>query len=333
MPARRDSMRQPRAFDLLRCPACRHGLEVSPDELQCTECRAVYPVQSGIPRFVSSPIDADARRTQASFGYEWTEFNDWQQSGETNFQQYFGDLDRAWIAGRTVLDAGCGMGRHARQMASMAGRVVAMDFSRAIDQAARNTADLPNVTCIQGDITSPPVADAAFDFVYSIGVLHHIADTESAARRLLLKVKPGGRLRIYLYWKRRGLSAVVLKLVDAVRTITTRMPFPLLKAFCLVLSLGLWMSIVVPYRVLSGLGAKRHEQWPLAAYARYPFNVLYNDQFDRFSAPIEQRWSREDVHALMLRLGLDDIRVFPAFGWVAEGTRPALPSHASTRVV
>src|SRR2546426_5015037 len=44
-------------------------------------------------------------------------------------------------------------------------------------------------------------------------------------------------------------------------------------------------------RLTSRVGA-RHETWPLFVYAKYPFNVLYNDQFDRFSAPIEKRYDR-----------------------------------------
>ena len=309
------------ALDLLRCPACGGSLAPAGGDLACGACAAVYPVRAGIPRFVSTPADTVARRTQDSFGYEWSAFNDWRHSGETNFQQYFGDFDLSWVRGRTVLDAGCGMGRHARHMAPHATRVVAMDFSRAIDSAFRNVADCSNVICIQGDITRPPVADDAFDLVYSIGVLHHIADTEGAARALLAKVKPGGKLRIYLYWKRRGLSALVLRGVDAVRSVTTRLPFGVLKAACWILSVGIWMAVVLPYRFLSLCGIRRHEEWPLAVYRRYPFNILYNDQFDRFSAPIEQRWSDEEVRRLMARLGLRDVRVIAAHGWIAEGTK------------
>jgi SAM-dependent methyltransferase len=113
-------------------------------------------------------------------------------------------------------------------MAAYARRVVAMDFSRAIEQAARNTDATGNVWCIQGDILRPPLADDSFDFVYSLGVLHHLSNTEAGARALVAKVKPGGRFRLYLYWKRTGMSGAILAVVAAVRKVTVRMPFPLL---------------------------------------------------------------------------------------------------------
>jgi len=310
------------AVELLRCPACSRQLRSEEGAFICIGCATTFFVVNGVPRFVLTPADATARRTQASFGYEWSQFNDWSVSGETNFHQYFSDFDFQWVRGRTVLDAGCGMGRHARQMAPHVGQLIAMDFSQAIDHAARNTADQPNVFCIQGDITSAPVADSAFDLVYSLGVLHHLADTEGAVRSLLSKVKPGGRLRIYLYWRRHGIAGAILRGVEWVRLVTTRLPFGVLKALCWMLSVVLWFAVVLPVRAFSAIGVRRHEKWPLAVYARYPFAVLYNDQFDRFSAPIEQRWTEGEVRSLMGRLGLRDVRVMPSFGWIAEGTKP-----------
>jgi hypothetical protein len=90
-----------------------------------------------------------------------------------------------------------------------------------------------------------------------------------------------------------------------------------------VLSAALFASIVMPYRALSALGVRRHEAWPLFVYTKYPFTVIYNDQFDRFSAPIEKRYDREEVQALLEAAGLRNVRVRPCFGWIAEGTRPA----------
>jgi SAM-dependent methyltransferase len=312
---------------VLACPDCAGALvELSrgeqPSWLACTQCGRTVPVVGGIPRFVETPADETARRTQASFGYEWTHFNDWRESGEENFNDYFQGVDLAALAGRSVLDAGCGMGRHARQIAPFAGAVLAVDFSRAVDQASRNTAAFPNVSCAQADLLALPLADASFDFVYSLGVLHHLKETERALAGLVSKLKPGGRLRIYLYWKKHGLAGRLLALVTMSRRVTTRMPFALLRAFCWILSVGLFGALVVPYRILSRLGVRWHESWPLAVYRKYPFTVLYNDQFDRFSAPLEKRYDPEEVRALLRDAGLIAIEVRPCMGWIADGIKP-----------
>jgi SAM-dependent methyltransferase/DNA-directed RNA polymerase subunit RPC12/RpoP len=312
---------------LFRCPRC--GGRYAPQDdakeraLTCLGCGTKIPVSAGIPRFVTVPEDKTARRTQASFGYEWTHFSDWKPSGETNFNDYFQGVDLASLTNRAVLDAGCGMGRHARHVARSAGRLVAIDFSRAIDQAASNTADLPNVQCIQGDLMALPLADEAFDFVYSLGVLHHIDQTERAIGALVRKLKAGGRLRIYLYWKRHGWKGRLLQVANSVRPITTNMPFPLLRAGCRILSAGLFAGVVLPYRGLSLAGFHGHEDWPLFVYSKYPFNVLFNDQFDRFSAPLEKRYDADEARRLLESAGLVDVTVRPCFGWIVDGTKSA----------
>ena len=311
---------------LLQCQSCGSELSVTSDSvkdaLRCRTCGGTVPIIRGIPRFVATVSDATARHTQASFGYEWTHFNDWEPSGETNINEYFQGIDLDSLRRATVLDAGCGMGRHARQVAKFARYVVAMDFSMAIDQAARNTAALDNVDCVQADLLELPFRDDAFDFVYSLGVLHHLAETEKALHHLIRKLKPGGKLRVYLYWKRHGWQGALLQLVTATRRLTTRMPFPALRALCRVLSVALFGGVVLPYRALSAAGVRGLDDWPLFVYSKYPFDVLYNDQFDRFSAPIEKRYDAEDVRALLERAGLRDVRVVPSFGWLADGTKP-----------
>jgi SAM-dependent methyltransferase len=321
-----------RLMEVLVCPACqsrlvRTAVRTGAEALRCERCGRETKVANGIPRFVN---DADlehagqenaARRTQESFGYEWTHFGDWRHSGETNFNDYFEGLSLDSLNDRKVLDAGCGMGRHARQVAQHAGHVVAVDFSRAIDQAARNMADVPNVDCIQADLLALPVADGTFDFVYSLGVLHHLAQTEKALAQLVGKLKPGGRLRVYLYWKRHGWQGALLSLVTAARRVTTRLPFGMLRVFCWMLSVVLYGSVILPFRGLSALGVRIHQQWPLFVYSKYPFTILYNDQFDRFSAPLEKRYDAEEVRKLLDGAGLRDVQVRPCFGWLGDGTK------------
>jgi SAM-dependent methyltransferase len=320
---------RPDLLTWLRCPACGGRLASAPSTggsvaaVRCDACGSSAAVVQGIPRFVDVPEDPAARRTQASFGYEWTHFNDWRPSGDTNFNDYFDGVNLASLRGSVVLDAGCGMGRHARQIAPFVGRVVAVDFSRAIDQAARNTADVGNVDCVQADLLALPLANESFDFIYSLGVLHHLDDTARALRGLVRKLRPGGRLRVYLYWKRHGWKGRLLRVATVARAVTTRMPFAALRACCRVLSVGLFAFVVLPYRVLTSLGVAAHEDWPLFVYSKYPFDVLYNDQFDRFSAPIEKRYDSEEVKRLLEGAGLTGVAVRPCFGWVADGTKPA----------
>ena len=315
-----------RLANLLRCPACSARYRSVADDrgvLVCPGCSRPVPIRDGIPRFVAIPTERTAQRTQASFGYEWTHFNDWRASGEINFNDYFQQLDLTTLGSSLVLDAGCGMGRHARQIAGVARHIVAVDFSAAIDQAARNTAECGNVDCLQADLLALPLADAAFDFVYSLGVLHHLEDTKGALAALVRTLRPGGRLRIYLYWKRHGWSGQLLRLVTWSRKASTRLPFPLLRALCFGLSLVLLVAIVIPFRLLTKLGVHAHESWPLFVYSKYPFRVLFNDQFDRFSAPIEKRYDADEVRDLLREIGLERIEVRSCVGWIADGVKPA----------
>ena len=84
----------------------------------------------------------------------------------------------------------------------------------------------------------------------------------------------------------------------------------------------LYGFVVLPYRALSAFGVTWHRQWPLFVYSKYPLNVLYNDQFDRFSAPIEKRYDADEVRDLLESAGLTDVSVCACFGWIADGKKP-----------
>jgi hypothetical protein len=92
-----------------------------------------------------------------------------------------------------------------------------------------------------------------------------------------------------------------------------------------VLSVLLFIVVITPYRALAGVGVRSIETWPLFIYTRYPFQVLYNDQFDRFSAPIEKRYSPDEARELLTSVGLTDVAVQACYGWVVDGTKPLTP--------
>ena len=88
---------------------------------------------------------------------------------------------------------------------------------------------------------------------------------------------------------------------------------------------------MIPYRLLSQHQATRAlaEKLPLRQYAEYPFRVCVNDQFDRFSAPIERRYTRAEVVEWLKGAGLEDVEVRAHFGWVGTARRAITETEAS----
>jgi len=147
-----------------------------------------------------------------SFGFEWTTFPRLQlddanrRESEETFRLKTG-LEPGDVEGRTVLDAGCGMGRFSDVVARWgAQRVVGVDLSQSVEPAAMNLGAYDSVAVLQADLRALPLEPASFDIVFSIGVLHHTPNTLESLTRLAQFVKPGGRLCVWVYSKRLRLT-------------------------------------------------------------------------------------------------------------------------------
>lgn len=323
---------------VLRCPGCQGELTRAGATLTCAQCTETFATSGGIPRMLLRPMrealageqraqDIDERRvaTAQSFGYEWTHFAAMRPEWERNFLDYMAPHGPEFFRGKRVLDGGSGSGRHAYYSAHFGAEVWAVDLGEAVEVTKRNTAKFDSVQVVQADLHQLPFAEESFDFVYSIGVLHHLPDPEAVFRQLLRYLKPGGEAQIYLYWKPEGqpVKRALLSAVTAVRQVTTRLPHPLLHSLSYPAAAAAFAGFVWPYLVLRQVGLTAWaERLPLKQYADYPFSVCVNDQFDRFSAPIEYRYTRAEVTGWLERAGLEAITVRPNFGWCATGRKP-----------
>jgi SAM-dependent methyltransferase len=99
-------------------------------------------------------------------------------------------------AGQRLLDAGCGAGEVARDLAAVAApaEVVALDLSPATVSAARERHDGSAVRYVTGDVAALDFPDGSFDGVRSERVLQHVADPGAVVAELIRVTRPGGRV-------------------------------------------------------------------------------------------------------------------------------------------
>jgi ubiquinone/menaquinone biosynthesis C-methylase UbiE/DNA-binding transcriptional ArsR family regulator len=104
-----------------------------------------------------------------------------------------GLLDDRWVVG----DLGCGTGEMASTLAPFVARVIAVDRSADMLQAASGRlADHENVDIRRGELESLPIADDELDAATLMLVLHHMPDPAAALAEAARALKPGGRLLI-----------------------------------------------------------------------------------------------------------------------------------------
>jgi ubiquinone/menaquinone biosynthesis C-methylase UbiE/DNA-binding transcriptional ArsR family regulator len=97
----------------------------------------------------------------------------------------------------TVGDLGCGTGQLTAALASFVGRVIAVDASAAMLQAARKRLQgFENVELRRGDLEALPIDDARLDAATLALVLHHLPEPGRALAEVARVLRPKGRLLI-----------------------------------------------------------------------------------------------------------------------------------------
>lgn len=263
------------------------------------------------------------------FGSEWQRFDqrllDDAEAADL-FNRYFAIFPwQELLPGAVGFDAGCGSGRWARLVAPRVGRLHCVDASAAaLGVAAHALSTSTNCEFHLATIDSMPMADGSLDFGYSLGVLHHIPDTQSALNACVRKLKTDAPFLLYLYYafdNRPGWFRAIWKVSDRVRSLLSRCPFRMRGAICDALAAGVYLPLARAAKLAERLGASV-EHVPLSAYRDQSFYVMRTDALDRFGTRLEQRFTREEIRQMMEEAGLTSIRFSEeAPYWVAVGRK------------
>lgn len=299
-----------RLLKLLICPACggkivveRGIIEASAiidGALRCASCNRLFKVMRGVPDFAPQQLDPIELSTANCFAYEWTNFKEFDPAGEKKaFLDWIKPLDEGFFKGKLVLDAGCGMGRHSYLASTFGAReVIGVDLSDSVYAAAENTKQFENVHIIKADLRKLPFGAGLFDYIFSIGVLHHLERPEEGFQGLTKVLKVGGTISVWVY----GLEGnwAILHMADPIRKlIIKRLPHRFSEKLSFGLALFLWPFLKGLYGPLAGnkrfinkfLLYRDYLTW----LSQWELRKITSIIFDHLSAPVAHYLPKERV--------------------------------------
>ena len=281
MKGSRSRVVRPEALAYLACPRCGSDLELrgqrdpSAAVLTCTACSDAYPVEAGVPTLLpelagSDPSAADHQPdTVRAFGAQWRmyEYGDttWGLTVEERVRVVLHEL--AWterdLAGKVILDAGCGNGTLSAALAERGATVVALDLSDSVFRAERHRSH-SSLHFVQGNLFFPPLKPGIFDAIYSCGVFHHTPIARRCFNALVATLKDEREAR-YFVWLYSPRSRLFDWTVERAMKITRHLPDSLLVPLCV----GLSPFVEVASRALTAAEHRRLRS-PLAARPHHP---------------------------------------------------------------
>lgn len=219
-----DSSIAPEFLSVLRNPADGSALSLDADGvgIRSQDSKYRWRVIDGIPRFVSD-------QHLESFGHQWTTFEVAHDDEDSATFEAKTGIALNQLCGMRVLDAGCGGGRYSKICGENGAVVIGADHTRAVDKARQLCAHLSEVHFVQADLKQLPLEEASFDFVFSIGVMHHDSNTRAVFDAVAKMVKPGGRYSVWLYRRNQWWQELIN---TSLRALTSRLPAAMLMPFC-----------------------------------------------------------------------------------------------------
>jgi len=251
--------------------------------------------------------------TVEGFGDEWARFDQSKLSEREHarlFNLYFSIFPWGVLPDRAEgFDLGCGSGRWAKLVAPRVGRLHCIDPSSALEVAQYNLSKFENCEFHSASVSDIPLPASSMDFGYSLGVLHHVPDTQAGIRACVSRLKPGAPFLIYLYYafdNRPWWFRLVWRLSDILRRVVSRLPYALRYLASHIIALMVYWPLARAALLLKKKGADVGNL-PLSSYRHCSLYTMRTDALDRFGTRLEQRFTRAQIKKMMEQAGLERV--------------------------
>ncbi len=283
---------------------------------------------------ISAHDNVDPQVTRG-FGREWSTFRqDIDHLSQQQRQEIFDDYFRIFPwhllppGGGVGIDIGCGTGRWSMLVAPRVAHLHLLDASaEALAVARQNLKPANNVSFHAASVAEIPLPARSLDFAYSLGVLHHVPDTQAAIAAIAAKLKAGAPFLVYLYYaldNRPAWYRALWRISNLARLVISRLPHPLRLALSQTIAALVYWPLARGARLLSRFGPSARAL-PLSYYADKSFYVMRTDAYDRFCTRLEKRFSRSEIERMLRDAGFVEVQFSDSVPfWSAVGIKAAM---------
>ena len=168
---------------------------------------------------------------------------------------------------------------------------------------------MKNVSYHFNSVAEIPLPSNALDFAYSLGVLHHVPNTQAAIKAIAEKLKPGAAFLVYLYYALDNRPAWYRDSGALPMSFVSPSPACLIRfevAVSFAVATFIYWPLASIARVIRHFGMPA-ETLPLSYYSDKSFYVMRTDAYDRLSTRLEQRFTRLEIEQMMIRAGFVNV--------------------------
>lgn len=203
------------------------------------------------------------KETAEAFANSWNNLPSGSVYTFEQFEDWLSPIARTDVGGKSVLELGCGNGSMLSHFPRWEPQYIeGVDLGASVlscEQNMRQTG-FENYKITKFDLTE--FESAGFDFVYSIGVLHHLKKPFDGFKSVVKNTKPGGKFHCWVYAEEG--NAFVINLVDPIRKFASKLPWWVTKYL-------IATPLVVPYYFYAKIisSSDIFEKFPLYEYSRW----------------------------------------------------------------
>ena len=248
------------------------------------------------------------------FAGEWKAFNyldsDRLEDVHEQFKAYVRPLPTELLheSNLVIADFGAGSGRWAHFLLEYASKLWHVEPGKdsfAILQ--QRFGKVEKVQLLNESISNNKVPEKSLDLAVSLGVLHHIPDTQLGIEDIYRRIKPGGYFLCYLYYALEN-KPLVYRLIWSIsnkfRFGISKLPQRSRRIVCEVIATLVYLPLAKLSKLMEKLGINS-KNIPLHHYRDMSFYVMRNDAYDRFGTSLEQRFTKAQISQMLEKAGFE----------------------------